>query len=148
MLSATAGSSMSSNLVTNKAHQNAIRELKAEFVYMLIPFGFLIGIKGLREGQWESIILAADWSLVACIILGQITARVTTKVASSQVQANQSGLSWYQAKRFALVVICLGVYCFMLVEPGIVLGWSQIVLFLVASWLHFHDGLMVKGMLK
>lgn len=148
MLIATAGDNMNSNLAITKIHQNAIRELKAEYLYMLIPFGFLIGIKGFREGQWENILLSADWSLVACIILGQITARVTTKIASSQVQANQSGLSWYQAKRFTLVMLCLGVYCFMLVEPSLVLGSSQIVLFAAASWLHFKDGLLVKGMLK
>ena len=132
----------------SKEVQNAMRELGAEYLYMLIPFGMLIAVKGIRSGDWQGVLLAPDWALVASIILGQITARVGSKVASSKTKANESGVSWYSAKRFGLVVICTTVYCFMLIEPTVQLGVAQIVLFAVASWFHFKDGVMVKVVLK
>lgn len=128
--------------------QNALRELKAEYLYMLIPFGMLIAIKGFRGDDWQGVLMAPDWALVASIILGQITARVSSKVASSKTKANESGLSWYSAKRFGLVLICTMVYCFMLIEPTVELGVVQIGLFFIASLFHFKDGVMVKVILK
>lgn len=147
---------MSAITAKNKAHltsqnkdvQNAFRELKAEYLYMLIPFGMLIAIKGLRGDDWQGVLLAPDWALVASIILGQITARVGSKIASSKTKANESGLSWYSAKRFGLVLICTTVYCFMLIEPSVELGMIQVGLFILASWFHFKDGMMVKVVLK
>ena len=57
-------------------------ELKAEYLFIVIPFLLLISVK-LYIATWEEIILAPEWSLAACLIFGQITSKVSKAVASS-----------------------------------------------------------------
>lgn len=125
----------------SKIEQNSvIADLKASYVYILIPFLLLVGVK-LYTDSWASIILAPDWSLASSIIFGQIAANVSKAVSRCKKETNEYQFGWYTAKRFLLVAISLSFYFAMLLKPTIELGYAQIVLFFIASYLFFSDGI-------
>lgn len=123
-------------------------DLKSEFIYMAIPFMLLIGVR-LYIGRWQDIILSPDWSLASCLIFGQITSKVSKAVANSSVKTSQQYFGLYTAKRFLFVVIAVAFYFGMLAKPTMGLGYTQIILFFIASYFHFSDGfttsLLQKG---
>lgn len=118
-------------------------ELKSEYIYIAIPFMLLISTK-LYFFTWQEILLSPDWSLVSCIIFGQITSKVSRAVANTKVKASQEHFGLYTAKRFFFVVLSLAFYFFMLTKPVIELGYAQVILFLLASFFHFSDGFTTK----
>lgn len=122
-------------------------ELKSEYLYICIPFILLISVK-LHDGTWREIILSPDWSLVSCIIFGQITSKVSQAVASSSSKTSTSHFGWYTAKRFLLVVLALTCYFGMLTKPSLELGAIQLLTFITASYLHFSDGVTTKLLSK
>jgi hypothetical protein len=113
--------------------------LKTEYIYYVIPFALLISVRTYL-GEWEAIILSADWSLASCIMFGQITTKVSKAVADTKAKASQEHFGLYTAKRFFLVVASIAMYFGMLTQPSMVLGALQILLFVTASILHFSDG--------
>jgi hypothetical protein len=124
--------------LNEKEKKDIYANLKAEYIYIFIPFCLLVGVRGYLD-QWENILLAPDWSLVSCIIFGQITAKVSKAVSSSS-NTNQAHFGLYTAKRFFYVVIALATYFGMLAKPSLGLGIFQILLFILASFKHFSDG--------
>jgi hypothetical protein len=128
------------NSELSKAERDAIyADLKSEYLYIAIPFIMLISVK-LYIGSWQEVILSSDWALASCLIFGQITSKVSKAVAGSSVKTSQQHFGWYTAKRFLLVVIALTIYFGMLAKPGELLGYSQVLIFFVASYFHFTDG--------
>lgn len=126
--------------LTKKERKAINADLKAAYMYIAIPFLLLIGVKG-YEGNWYDILIAPDWSLASCLIFGQLSAKISKTVAMSTAQTNEYQFGWYTSKRFLLVVIALMFYTGMLSQPTIYLGVAQIMLFLLASGLHFKDGI-------
>jgi hypothetical protein len=125
--------------ISKVERRSIIADLKASYMYILIPFILLVGIK-LYTDSWISIILAPDWSLASSIICGQIAASVSKAVSHRKSNTNEHQFSWYTAKRFLLVVISLSFYFAMLLKPTMELGYAQIILFFIASYLFFSDG--------
>jgi len=122
-------------------------ELKAEYLFIVIPFLLLISVK-LYIATWEEIILAPEWSLAACLIFGQITSKVSKAVASSSAKTSEQYFGWYTAKRFLLVVASIAAYFGMLAKPTMGLGCIQIIMFLLAGFFHFKDGFTTKLLQK
>lgn len=124
-----------------------ISDLKAEYLYICVPFIILILVK-VYFGPLSDVIYSSDWSLASSIILGQNAARVSRSVAKIKNGVNGSNFSWYSSKRFLLVIIALFFYFGMIFKPNIFLASSQILVFLLASWLHFTDGFAIKMLEK
>jgi len=122
-------------------------ELKAEYLFIAIPFLLLISVK-LYIATWQEIILAPEWSLAACLIFGQITSKVSKAVASSNAQTSEQYFGWYTAKRFILVVASIAAYFGMLAKPTMELGFIQIFMFFLAGFFHFKDGFTTKLLQK
>lgn len=122
-------------------------ELKAEYLFIAIPFLLLIAVK-LYIATWQEIILSPEWSLAACLIFGQITSKVSKAVAAASAKTSEQHFGWYTAKRFLLVVISIATYFGMLAKPTIELGYVQIVIFFLASFFHFKDGFTTKLLQK
>lgn len=122
-------------------------ELKAEYLFIAIPFLLLISVK-LYIATWQEIILAPEWALAACLIFGQITSKVSKAVASSKAKTSEQYFGWYTAKRFLLVVVSIAAYFGMLAKPTMTLGFIQIIMFFLASVFHFKDGFTTKLLQK
>jgi len=61
-------------MLTDHQKKSTFAELKAEYLFIAIPFILLICVK-LYISNWKDIILAPEWALAACLIFGQITAK-------------------------------------------------------------------------
>lgn len=122
-------------------------ELKAEYLFIAIPFLLLISVK-LYIATWQEIILSPEWALAACLIFGQITSKVTKAVASTKAKTSEQHFGWYTAKRFLLVVVSIAAYFGMLAKPTFELGVIQILIFFLASVFHFKDGFTTKLLQK
>jgi len=120
-----------------------ISDLKAEYLYVCVPFIILVLVK-IYFGPIKDIVFSSDWSLASSIVLGQNAAKVSRSVAKVKGKVNGSNFSWYSAKRFLFVLIALFFYFGMIFNPNMYLACSQIPIFLGASWLHFTDGFAVK----
>ena len=138
--------SMSSTL-SSKERKATFADLKAEYLFIAIPFFLLISVK-LYIATWQEIILSPEWSLAACLIFGQITSKVSKAVASAKAKTSEQYFGWYTAKRFLLVVISVAVYFGMLAKPTMFLGYTQIFIFILASSFHFKDGFTTKLLQK
>lgn len=124
----------------SKLERKAIyADLKTDYLYIAIPFMILIGVK-LYLGTWQEIVLSPDWSLASCLVFGQITSKVSKAVAGSTIKTSHQHFGLYTAKRFFFVVVAVIFYCGMLAKPSLSLGYTQIVLFVAASYFHFSDG--------
>jgi accessory gene regulator protein AgrB len=122
-------------------------DLKSEYIFIFIPFILLILVK-LYFGSARDIILASDWSLASCIILGQNAAKISRAVANSKVRSNQSNFGLYMAKSFLCVVISLFFYFAMIYKPSMTIGYIQLFIFMLASYLHFRDGFAYNLLLR
>ncbi|WP_286964378.1 hypothetical protein [Acinetobacter sp. UBA5984] len=120
-----------------------ISDLKAEYLYICVPFIVLILVK-VYFGPLRDIIYSSDWSLAASIILGQNAAKISRSISKMKQRVNDSSFSWYSSKRFLLVIVSLFFYFGMIFKPNIYIAFSQIFMFLLASWLHFSDGFTLK----
>lgn len=127
--------------------RNYISDLKAEYLYVCVPFVILILVK-VYYGPLSDIIYSSDWSLASSIILGQNAARISRSVAKVKDKVNGGNFSWYSSKRFFLVIISLFFYFGMIFKPNDLLAYSQLLIFLVASRIHFTDGFAVKMLEK
>ncbi|MBD8148451.1 hypothetical protein IFT37_04955 [Pseudomonas fluorescens] len=132
---------MKQNL-SSKKRNTMWAELFSEYIFIVTPFVFLVAIK-LYTSSWEDILLAPDWSLVSCIIFGQIAVRMSRSAIKYRT-ADDTQFGLYSAKRFFLVAMSLLFYFGMVAQPTIYLGWGQLVLFLMASYFHFKDGLAAR----
>lgn len=121
-----------------------IANLKASYIYVLIPFTILICVKGFYEQSWEAILLAADWSLASCILFGQVSANLSKAVALHKGKVQPEVFSYYIARRFFGIVVALITYVFMLIEPNLILGSFQVLLFIWASIRSFTDGVTTE----
>lgn len=126
-----------------KERKSFISDLQAEYLYIFIPFIILI-LGKIYFGSIIDIIYSSDWSLASSIVLGQNAAKISRSVAKVKENINGSNYSWYSAKRFLLVIVSLFFYFGMMFKPNVYLAWSQIIVFISASWLHFSDGYAVK----
>jgi len=118
-------------------------ELKAEYCFIFLPFFILILTK-LIKSDLLSILLAPDWSLASCIIIGQTQSRIIIATLTSKSKTDKSALMLYIAKKFILISIPFILYFYMQDEPGNILGIIQIMFFIYASWLHFVEGRAAK----
>ena len=125
--------------LTKSEKRSIYAELKTEYLYFIIPFILLVLIKG-KSSSWHEIILAPDWSLASAIVFGQITSKVSRAVAKCKAKTNEQQFGWYTAKRFFWVVLALYFYYEMLSTPSLSIGVAQLLVFIVASYLHFSDG--------
>ncbi|EBN8399928.1 hypothetical protein Q8B01_003679 [Salmonella enterica] len=130
-----------------KERKATFAELKAEYLFIAIPFLLLISIK-IYISTWQEIITSPDWSLASCLIFGQITSKVSKAVACSNTKTSEHFLGWYTAKCFLLVVISIAAYFGMLAKPTMSLGYIQIIIFITASYFHFKDGFTTKLLQK
>lgn len=132
--------SMNSSLTKEQEQKKDIMyDLKSEYIYILIPFVILLFVKGYDQ-EWAQILLVPDWSLVSCIIFGQVSARLVKSVASCRLNVNHSRLGYYLSIRFLMVIVSAMFYFLMLTKPTVILGVGQILLFVVASVFFFRDG--------
>jgi len=118
-------------------------DLKAEYLYVCIPFILLILVK-IYFGSFCDIFLSSDWSLASSILLGQNASKFSRAVANHPQKTNSSSYNLFSAKRFLYVLISLFFYFGMIFKPTLPLGISQIAIFLFASYLHFTDGFAIK----
>lgn len=118
-------------------------ELKAECLFIVIPFLLLIAVK-LYIATWQDIIMSPEWSLAACLIFGQITSKVSKAVASAKAKTSEQYFGWYTAKRFLWVLISTSAYFGMLAKPVMSLGVAQVCIFFIASYFHFKDGFAAR----
>jgi hypothetical protein len=127
---------------SSKERSTMWAELFSEYIFIVTPFVFLVAIK-LYAYSWKEILLAPDWSLVSCIIFGQIAVRMSRSAIKYRI-ADDTQFGLYSAKRFFLVAMSLLFYFGMVAQPTLYLGWSQLVLFMTASYFHFKDGLTAR----
>ena len=120
-------------------------DLKAEYIYVLIPFALLVAVK-LYTGSWQDIVLSADWSLISCVLFGQLTFKMSKAVAKARRKTNEQYFGYYTAKRFCLIIVSAAFYFGMISKPTLFLGYSQLGLFLVAGYFHFSDGFAAYAM--
>lgn len=136
------------NLTLSAQERKAVfAELKAEYLFIAIPFLLLISVK-LYIATWQEIILAPEWSLAACLISGQITSKVSKAVASTIAKTSDQYFGWYTAKRFLLVIVSITAYFGMLAKPTLELGYTQLFIFFLVSNFHFKDGFTTKLLQK
>ncbi|MCE1968228.1 hypothetical protein LWT90_21890 [Enterobacter hormaechei] len=83
-----------------------VSDLKAEYLYICVPFLILILVK-IYFGPLRDIIYTSDWSLAASIILGQNAAKISRSISQVKQKINDSNFSWYSAKRFIFVIVAL-----------------------------------------
>ena len=138
--------------VSDERERKAVfADLKAEYLYVLIPFVLLIGIK-LYTSCWKEalkqIFLSADWSLISCVVFGQVTFKMSKAVAATKHKTNDQIYGFYTAKRFFWVVVAAAFYFGMVAKPTLGLGVSQIFLFVLATYFHFSDGYAVYMLQK
>lgn len=115
------------------------KSLRADYIYIFAPFLLLIIIKT-YFGDYSAIIKSADWSLAACLIIGQSQSKVIRASLISERNVKDAGVYYFIAKRFLLIVVALSFYVLMLLKPSTYLGVLQIIVFFIASFLHFSDG--------
>lgn len=127
----------------SKEQKAILAELCSEYLFIVTPFVFLVAIK-LYAYSWKDIFLATDWSLVSCIIFGQIAIR-TSRAAIKNRTVDDRHFSWYSSKRFFLVAMSLLIYFGMIAKPTLCLGFGQLGLFALASFFHFKDGVAAKA---
>ncbi|WP_284958193.1 hypothetical protein [Enterobacter cloacae] len=108
-----------------------------------MPFLILILVK-VYFGPLRDILYSSDWSLAASIILGQNAAKISRSISQIKQKINDSNFSWYSAKRFIFVIVALFFYFGMIFKPNVYIACSQVLMFLLASWLHFSDGYTIK----
>lgn len=118
-------------------------ELKAEYCFVFLPF-FILIITKLIKSDFLSILIAPDWSLASCIIIGQTQSRLIIATLSSKSKTDKSALMLYIAKKIILISVPFTFYFYMQDSPSYALGAMQIVLFIYASWLHFVEGRAAK----
>lgn len=136
------------SLAVTKTEKAAMfAELKTDYLYIALPFFFLVLIK-LYIGTWRDIFLSTDWSLAACLVFGQSASKVSKSVVAARMTIVEQQFSWYVAKRFFLVIASLLVYFGMTAKPSIGLGVFQIFIFILASFFHFKDGFASLLLLK
>jgi hypothetical protein len=133
--------------LSSREKRATFAELKAEYLFIAIPFLLLISVK-LYIATWQEIVMSPEWSLAACLIFGQITSKVSKAVASTKAKTSEQFFGWYTAKRFLLVVISITAYFGMLAKPSMLLGYTQIFIFIMASYFHFKDGFATKLLQK
>ena len=138
--------------VSDERERKAVfADLKAEYLYVLIPFVLLVGIK-LYSACWKEglkqIFLSADWSLISCVVFGQVTFKMSKAVAATKHKTNNQFYGFYTAKRFFWVVVAAAFYFGMVSKPTLGLGIAQIFLFLLATYFHFSDGYAVYMLQK
>lgn len=131
------------SILSSKERKSTFAELKAEYLFIAIPFLLLISVK-LYISSWQDIIMSPDWSLAACLIFGQITSKVSKAIASCKAKTSEQYFGWYTAKRFLLVVVSIAAYFGMLAKPTMFLGYTQVFIFIMASYFHFKDGFTTK----
>ena len=137
--------SSESSIKERKERKAVYADLKAEYLYVLIPFVLLVGVK-LYTGSWEDIFLSADWSLISCIMFGQVTFKISKAVARTKKQTSEQHYGLYTAKRFFFIVVSAAFYFGMISKPSLFLGVSQFGLFLLATFFHFSDGYTVYAL--
>jgi len=130
-----------------RERKETFAELKSEYLFIAIPFLLLVSVK-LYIATWQEIILSPGWSLASCLIFGQIASKVSKSVASTKAKTSEHHFGWYAAKRFLLVVVSIAAYFGMLAKPTMGLGFTQIVIFLMASYFFFKDGFTTKLLQK
>lgn len=124
-----------------------LSDLKAEYIYIITPLVILVLVK-LSATNWMGIFLSADWSLVSCVVFGQVTSKISKAVAYTALNKNHEAFGYYTAKRFFWVVISIVVYYTMLTNPSIIMGGAQVILFILASIFHFTDGVTTAMLQK
>lgn len=127
---------------SSKNTKAMLAEVLSEYIFIALPFVFLIAIK-LYAYSWEEIFLSPDWSLVSCIIFGQISIKMA-RSAIKYRHAEDRAFGYYSAKRFFLVSLSLLFYFGMVAKPTILLGIGQIALFILASFFHIKDGIAAR----
>lgn len=119
-----------------------LADLRSEYMFIVTPFVVLAAIK-LYANSWTDIVLAPDWSLVSCIVFGQISVRVS-RSAINHPSTDDRQFSWYASKRIFMVIMSLLFYFGMVAKPTLYLGFAQIGLFALAGFFHFKDGLAAR----
>ena len=132
--------------LSKKEKKSVFAELKTEYLFIAIPFVFLVVLK-LNHGVWTDVVMSPEWSIASCLIFGQITSKVSKAVVQCSGLTNEDQFGWCAAKRFFWVVASVGTYCFMLTSPSLELGFFQLALFFLASFFHFKDGFATKILL-
>ena len=120
--------------VSDERERKAVfADLKAEYLYVLIPFVLLVGIK-LYSACWKEglkqIFLSADWSLISCVVFGQVTFKMSKAVAATKHKTNNQIYGFYTAKRFFLFVVSGSFYFGMVLILTFGFGLSYIFLFI------------------
>ena len=125
--------------LSSRDRKAILAELMSEYLFIVIPFTMLVLIK-LYAYTWQEIVLSADWSLGSCIIFGQVAVRMT-RSAIKHRSTDDRFLGWYASKRFFMVAVSL---LFYFGQPTLKLGLAQFILFGLASYFHFKDGVAAR----
>lgn len=128
-----------------KERKAVFADLKAEYIYVLIPFVLLVGVR-LYAGTWQEIVLSPDWSLISCVVFGQLAFKMSKAVAKSRLKTNEQQFGYYSAKRFFWIVVSAALYFGMIAKPSLLLGFFQFGLFFIAAFMHFSDGFAAYAM--
>lgn len=128
--------------LSSRDRKAILAELMSEYLFIVIPFTMLVLIK-LYAFTWQEIVLSADWSLGSCIIFGQVAVKMT-RSAIKHRSTDDRFLGWYASKRFFFVAVSLLFYFGMIAQPTLKLGFAQFILFGLASYFHFKDGVAAR----
>jgi hypothetical protein len=128
--------------LSSRDRKAILAELMSEYLFIVIPFTMLVLIK-LYAYTWQEIVLSADWSLGSCIIFGQVAVKMT-RSAIKHRSTDDRFLAWYASKRFFMVAVSLLFYFGMIALPTLMLGFAQFIVFGLASYFHFKDGVAAR----
>ena len=123
--------------------QGATLLLMASYLFILLPFVILVIVK-FAQDQSSELLLLSDWSIASSIIYGQLIVKLTTALAATSKPKKMPGITFN-----ITLLVCLGlainivVYVLMLIMPSKGIGFIQLILFTVASVIHFIYGSVV-----
>ncbi|KJF98825.1 hypothetical protein UB34_06140 [Photobacterium leiognathi] len=102
----------------------------ANYIFILIPFLVLI-ITKLVMSKFEEVLTSTDWSMASFMIIAQSLG--TLIIGTHKKGININGLLIFIGITIMLLIVCLGVYAYVLTRSDVISGYIQIVLFIISS---------------
>lgn len=129
--------------MNNHKPQGVTMSLIASYIFVLLPFVILVIVK-FAQNQSHELLLLSDWSIASSIIYGQLIVKLTTALAATRKSKKMPGITFN-----ITLLVCFGlainivVYVLMLIMPSQNIGIIQLILFVIASVLHFIYGAVI-----
>ncbi|PSV11692.1 hypothetical protein C0W59_19365 [Photobacterium kishitanii] len=103
----------------------------ANYIFIFIPFIVLLITKLVISKPIE-VLTSTDWSVASFMIIAQSMGLIITE-SYGQKEINKNGLLIFIGITLILLIVCLGVYAYVISRNTLFAGLFQIILFIFAS---------------